>query len=370
MGERYRHLIAAILNRPWMIDPASEAWAAILDVAELRADGIRLTETEIQARIDAAAATRGPRAAGDRAGSVAVVPLYGLISPRANLMTAMSGGTTAEGFTRAFKAAMADPDVTGILLDVDSPGGNVQGIDEAATVVREARGQGKPIVAIAQHSALSAAYYIASQADELVVTASGQVGSIGVIGMHVDLSEADKEAGERWTVITSGKFKGEGNVHQPLSDEAKAAMQGYADTYYGMFLAAVAKGRGIPVSKVRSDYGQGRSVLARAALAAGMVDRIDTFEGTVRRLGAGQVKSIGAANVPAEPVDDTEAAAAVTVHEAVGGVDADSSSSRSGPADGSPADEPEAPAEATPPRVRTRHDLELQEAALRVHGFI
>jgi signal peptide peptidase SppA len=241
LGDRYRHLVAAILNRPWMIDPASEAWAAMLEILELRSDGLRLTEEEIQARIDAA--SRGPRAGTQTAGAVAIVPLYGLIAPRANLMTAMSGGTTAEGFVRSFKAAVADPDVTGILLDVDSPGGNVLGIDEAATVVREARGQ-KPIVAIANHTAASAAYYIACQADELVVTPSGSVGSIGVIGMHVEFSEAERLAGERWTVISYGKYKAEGNSHEPLSEDAQANMQAQADAYGAMFVAAVAKGRG------------------------------------------------------------------------------------------------------------------------------
>lgn len=369
MGERYRHLIAAILGRPWMIDETSEAWAAIQDVIELRSAGIRLEEAEIQARIDAAASSRGPRAGGATAGSVAVVPLYGLISPRSNLMTAMSGGTTAEGFVRNFKAAMADPDVSAILIDVDSPGGNVQGIEEAATVVREARGQGKAIAAIAQHNAHSAAYYVVSGVDEIVVTPSGRVGSIGVIGMHAEFSEAEKAAGITWTVIKAGKFKGEGNPHEPLSDDAKASMQADADAIYGQFVAAVAKGRGIPIAKVKSDYGQGRSMLAKAALAAGMVDRIDTFENTVRRLGAGQVKSIGLANVPAEPADDSDDAnaGAVSVHEAVGGDGADSSLQSNGPADGGKPDDDTAAAEAvpTPPRARTRHDLELLEAAAR-----
>jgi signal peptide peptidase SppA len=303
--ERFPHLIRAVLARPWAIDEESVAWAAICDVLALRAAGGALTDGEIQARIEAAAV--GPRAGGGRDGAVAVVPLYGVISPRMNLMSAMSGGTTAEGFVRSFRAALADPDVTGILIDVDSPGGNVQGITEAAAVVREARGR-KPIVAIANHDAYSAAYWIASQADEVVVSPSGGVGSIGIIGGHQDISEAQAKAGVKTTLISAGKYKTEGNPYEPLGDEARAEMQRRADAFMAIFAGDVAKGRGTTVAKVRNDFGQGRTVSAKDALAAGMVDRIDTFENTVRRLGAGRVKS-GVANVPAEPTDDTEAAA-------------------------------------------------------------
>jgi signal peptide peptidase SppA len=304
--ERFPHLIRAVLARPWAIDEESVAWAAICDVLALRAAGGSLTDGEIQARIEAAAV--GPRAGGGRDGAVAVVPLYGVISPRMNLMSAMSGGTTAEGFVRSFRAALADPEVTGILIDVDSPGGNVQGITEAAAVVREARGQ-KPIVAMANHDAYSAAYWIASQADEVVVSPSGGVGSIGIIGAHQDISEAQAKAGVKTTLISAGKYKTEGNPYEPLGDEARAEMQRRADAFMSIFAGDVAKGRGTAVAKVRSDFGQGRTVLAKDALAAGMVDRIDTFENTVRRLGSGRVKS-GVANVPAGPTDDTEATAA------------------------------------------------------------
>lgn len=361
---RFDHLIRAVLARPWAIDEESEAWGAICDVLAMRAAGIRLTDDEIQARIDAA--TNGPRFGGNRNGSVAVVPLYGVISPRANLMSAMSGGTTAEGFSRNLKAAAADPDVTGILIDVDSPGGNVQGISEAAAVVREARGQGKPIVAIANHTAASAAYWIASQADELVVTPSGSVGSIGVVGAHQDISEAQAKLGIKTTLISAGKYKTEGNPYGPLSDEALAARQADANTIYGAFLADVARGRGVPVAKVRADFGEGRMVLAAAAKTAGMVDQVDTFDNTLRRLGAGNVKS-AAANVPAEPSDDTEAnedaGDGVVIAEAVGGVDDV----------GTPDPTPDQPADAgpnPPARARSRHDLDLIEAMVRGgHGW-
>lgn len=382
MERRFGHLIQAVLARPWAIDELSPEWAAILDILELRASGDRLTDAEIHARIAAAAAQNGPRADGQSTGKVRVIPLHGVISPRMGLMNDMSGGTTAEGFSRSFRQALADPEISAIVLDVDSPGGNVFGIEEAASLVRSARGQ-KPIAAVACHRAASAAYYIASQADELVVTPSGEVGSIGIIGMHQDVSEAEAKIGIKTTLITAGKYKSEGNPHIPLSDAAKAAWQADADRWYGMFVNAVAKGRGVSADTVRNDFGQGRMLLAKPAKDAGMVDRIDTLEATIDRALAGKIR-IRPVGVSAEDLGiDPQAAAGeaytvsrVVVGEAVSDV-------ADGTTDPEPATDPAAPASDNPPtepadagsnppaRARNRHDLELIEAGLRGgHGWL
>jgi signal peptide peptidase SppA len=283
-GGRYPHIIRAVLGQPWAIDPNSLAWAAILDVLTLRSAGERLSDDEIAARIEAAG--NGPRRGGSQQGSVAVIPLYGIISPRVNLMSQMSGGTTAEEFGATFAAAVADPNIAAIVLDVDSTGGDVQGIDEVASQIRAARGT-KPIAAVANHTAASAAYWIASQADELVSTPSGEVGSIGIIAAHDDLTEALAQEGIKRTVITAGKYKGEGALGQSLSAEATANIQGQADAFYAMFTASVAKGRGVSADAVRSGYGEGRVVMAKEALAMGMIDRIDSLDNTVRRMANG-----------------------------------------------------------------------------------
>lgn len=296
---RYGHIISAILAQPWAIDRDSAAWGAICDVLALRAAGETLRPDEIAAAIEIAAASNGDRAGGRRSGTVAIVPVYGVISPRMSSVQRTSGGTSAEGISAAFSAAVRDPEVDGIVLDIDSPGGNVQGIAELAAEIRAARGQ-KPISAVANHSALSAAYWIASAADEIVATESARVGSIGVISAHQDLSAAQEKAGIRTTVIAAGKYKGEANEFAPLTDEARAAIQADADTYYQMFTSAVAKGRGVPVDTVRSGFGEGRSILAKAGLGVGMVDRVDTFENTLRRVARGSVTS-KAVDAPATP---------------------------------------------------------------------
>jgi signal peptide peptidase SppA len=286
----YPHIVRAVLSVPWAIDPNSLAWAVIVEVLALRSAGIMFTEAEIQARIEAA--QNGPRRGGGRPArgqTIGIVPIYGVIAPRQSLMSS-SGGTSVDAIGRDFREAVDDPDLDGVLLDIDSPGGVVDGVEELAAEIRAARGR-KPIVAIANHMAASAAYWIASAADELVATPSAQVGSIGIFTAHEDLSEALAKEGVKRTIVSAGKYKAEGALGSPLSPEAIAHLQEQVDERYAMFTSAVARGRGVSVETVRNRYGEGRSVMAKKALAAGMIDRIDTFDATVRRIAKGEVGS-------------------------------------------------------------------------------
>jgi ClpP class serine protease len=132
--------------------------------------------------------------------------------------------------------------------------------------------------------AASAAYWLATQVDELVVTPSGSVGSVGVFAAHEDVSKAEELAGVKVTLISAGPHKTEGNEHEPLSDDARQSIQDFVNAYYAMFTTDVAKGRGTTRALVEANFGGGREVLAADALKAGMVDRVDTLENTVRRL--------------------------------------------------------------------------------------
>jgi ClpP class serine protease len=123
-------------------------------------------------------------------------------------MSEMSGGTSVQRFKQSLEAALADDKVTSIMLDIDSPGGSTDLIPEMAAQIRQARKQ-KPIVAMANTAAASAAYWLGSQASEFVVSPSGKVGSIGVFAAHTDVSEAEAKAGVKTTLISAGKFKTE-----------------------------------------------------------------------------------------------------------------------------------------------------------------
>jgi len=288
---RYPHVLKAVFDTPWAITP--EMLGIIAEVARFRAEGGTFSEDEIRHRIEAQA--NGPRRGGPNATGVALIPIYGVISQRMTLMTALSGGTSVEQLTGQFRDALADPEIGAIVFDIDSPGGAVDGIEEFATEVREARGT-KRIVAVANTMAGSAAYYIAAQADEVVVTPSGQVGSIGILAIHEDFSRAKDALGITTTFITAGKYKAEGHEDLPLSDDAVAHVQSMADEFYSMFVGAVAKGRGVSTAKVSgADFGEGRMLLARAAKAVGMVDRIATLDATVQRMARLNVRRTGPA---------------------------------------------------------------------------
>ena len=289
---KYRHIVRAIAETPWAIEPAK--LAAICELVAHRAAGHELTADEVQARIGAAPARRQPTATG----TVAVIPVFGVIAPRVNAMQDISGGTSVEQLSASLSDALMNPRVDAILLDVDSPGGSTGLITELAAEVRAAR-KTKPVWAIADTTAVSAAYWIASQADRLIVTPSGSVGSIGIILAHEDISQQLANEGINTTLITAGEHKGETSPYGPLSEEARAALQEQVDTFHAMFIADVATGRGVAVDTVRNGFGEGRMVLARQALEMGMVDGIDSFEATVTALQNAAARPVPAGDRPA-----------------------------------------------------------------------
>lgn len=281
---QYRHILNAVAATPWAILPAK--LAVILDLLTLRASGARLTTEEIQDRIGAA---RQSSSGARQAGSVAVLPLMGTLIPRASLLAEASGATSLERWTSDLRQAINDPSVGSVVLDVDSPGGSVFGVQETADAMRAMmRSSGKPIVAVANNMAASAAYWLASACDELVCTPSGEVGSIGVIAAHEDLSAALEREGIKVSLITAGKFKGEGNPFAPLAEDTRGYLQSRVNDYYRAFVASVARGRGTTAEAVRDGYGQGRMLGAKAAVQAGMADRVGTLEDTIGRLAGGK----------------------------------------------------------------------------------
>lgn len=272
MTDRYPRIIRALLETPWAIRP--EALGVIIDIVNDRNLGEILTDEEMAARLDG----RETRTEG-RFGRVAVLPLHGTLIPRANTMSNISGGTSLEVFAARLAELDADPDVSTIILDVASPGGTVDMVPETAERIRRARTR---TVAVANTEAASAAYWLASQADELVVTPSGSVGSIGVWTAHQDQSRAQEMRGVNTTLISAGKYKVEGHPFGPLDDEAAGFLQSRVDAFYDMFVADVAAGRHVSTTTVRSGYGEGRMLIAAEALAEGMVDRIATLDQVIR----------------------------------------------------------------------------------------
>jgi signal peptide peptidase SppA len=211
-------------------------------------------------------------------GSVGVIPIRGVIAQH---IGDWYGETWTETIGASIDVMEASSQVGCIILDIDSPGGIVYGVQETWKKIRDTK---KPTVAVINSEAASAAYYIASACDEIVITPGGQSGSIGVYSMHIDASKMLDEMGWKVTFIHAGEYKVEGNSFEPLTDEAKKHFQHEVDVYYDAFVSSVAKGRGVSKSKVLSSFGQGRMYGAEESVERGLADRIGTFEQVIEKL--------------------------------------------------------------------------------------
>lgn len=248
----------------------------------------------------------GKRSVGD----IVVIGLSGFITQKPSLFTMLFGGTSTEELTATIRAAMLEPSVGAVVLNVDSPGGTVSGVQEAAAAIRAMRGA-KPFVAVANPLMASAAFWIGAQADEVVASPSSITGSIGAMVVYVDESKALEMAGLSVEEITHGRRKGERSGLKPLTAEARAAIQAQVDYYGTAFENDLAKGRRVPVSTIRANYGEGAVFTAKDALAAGIVDRIATLDEVLGQLAGGKPTSVR--TTAAAECDPVEIAAYATL---------------------------------------------------------
>ena len=274
---KYQHIAHWVYETPWALLPSR--LMTITELINLRVAGETLTDEQIAQRIG----TGPKRSTPQPGGAVAVIPIHGVIIPRAEMFAESSGAVSIERIRAMFRAALGDASVESILLDVDSPGGSVDQVPEMADEIYQAR-RVKQITSISNGLAASAGYWLAVAAGEMSVTPSGQAGSIGVWAAHDNISKAMEMQGVQTTLVSAGKYKVEGNPLEPLSDEARTHIQSVVNSYYGMFTRDVARFRGTTVEAVRNGYGEGRVLPARTALDAGMVDQIETFDAALGRL--------------------------------------------------------------------------------------
>lgn len=270
MPKTTEHFFNTVQDRAWALHPAK--LEEVSHFIELRLSGDKITLPET------AAGKSGNRAEKpyEVIDGVAVLPLYGIIDKRMNLLMHISGGTSTELLARDFQKALADPQVQAILLDVDSPGGSVDGTKELADLVFASRGV-KPVVAYANGLMASAAYWIGSAADAIVAMESAEIGSIGVALMHYDYSAQDEKLGVKRTAITAGKYKRIASDEKPLSREGQEYLQGMVDDYYDLFLEAVGRHRAMDPEAVHDKMADGRIFIGKKALKVKLVDQIGNF---------------------------------------------------------------------------------------------
>lgn len=264
----YDQIINAFNNQVWAIMP--DKMEMIMQMLGPRLAGGSIPEFE-------AVHQRQQRKAE---GKVVVLPMVGTMTQRANMMTEHSGMLSTDTFGKMIDQLANDPSVKSIVLDIDSPGGSMFGIEELTQKIRAAAGK-KRVVAVANSLMASAAYYTGSAATKVFAAPGSLVGSIGVIMTHIDNSEALAAEGVKYTFVTAGKYKAIGNGTEPLGEDAMAYMQGLVDDGYNQFLSAVATNRGVSKSTVKSDYGQGKVLTPKDALNAGMIDGIRTLDQVV-----------------------------------------------------------------------------------------
>lgn len=221
-------------------------------------------------------------------GSVVTIPMHGMISQRASIWQMIFGGTSTEQLSAVISTVAKDERVGAIVLDVDSPGGTVSGVQEAADVIWEASQQ-KPVAAISNSLMASAAYWLASQVgpkkQRLVASPTAKTGSIGVFVLHENIAGMLEQDGIEVTLIAEPPAKTEGNPFEPLSDEAKEHQAAQVKETYDMFVEAVGRGRGMRASLVKDGLGQGRVYGAKQAAEMGLVDRVATLPQLMQELG-------------------------------------------------------------------------------------
>jgi signal peptide peptidase SppA len=268
---RNEQIFKSIQNRVWALHPAK------LEEMYLFFDRILVGEKLEFPQVAVGKGGNKADEAFEVRGGVAILPVYGIIDKRMNMFMQFSGGTSTELLARDFKKALGDPAVKAILLDVDSPGGSVDGTKELADLILASRDV-KPVVAYANGLMASAAYWIGAGAPMIFAGATAEVGSIGVALMHYDYSAADALAGVKRTVITGGEYKRIASDEKPLSKEGREYLQAMVDDYYALFLEGVALARGSEPESVHEKMANGRIFVGKKALKAGLVDKIGYFE--------------------------------------------------------------------------------------------
>lgn len=258
--------ILAEFRRPWLLAPG--ALQDLYDIA-MRAHAPDF-ERAAQIAADRAGRARAANLLSRRRG-IAVLPIHGPIFPRANLFTEISGATSIDRLTAAFREARADKDIAGIVLDIDSPGGAVTGVSEFAAMVRASS---KPVVAYAGGMMASAAYWIGSAAHSIAVADTSWSGSIGVASMYY----IDDDASVVEVVSTQSPLKRK----DVRTDEGRAIAQRHVDELADVFIGAVAQYRGLTPQFVREQFGKGDVLIGHAAERIGMVDSVSTFEDMIR----------------------------------------------------------------------------------------
>jgi capsid assembly protease len=266
-------MAARVIGTPLMVERAR--LETILSVLGPRIDIDAALPADLTETTDRRAFTVTPNGIG-------IIPVTGTLVKRAGAVEAASGLLSYTAIEEMILDAATDPAVKAILMDIDSPGGEVGGVFDLAELIVQAR-ETKPIWAIAD-DAFSAAYLLASSAERIYLPQAAGIGSVGIIAVHVDESQKDAKEGRSYTTVHAGARKNDFSSHEPLSNDARSNLQQEVDRLYSMFVGVVAKGRNLPKATVRAT--EAGIFFGSNAVKVGLADRIGTIRDALVDLSA------------------------------------------------------------------------------------
>ena len=270
---KFTHLSSLVFNKPLLV---TQDYAET--VAVVLSDKLDIDASEMSIKNEAR-----PQRDTHLTKGIKVIPIVGSMSHRPMGLEAMSGMTSYANLQTQFEEAFNDPNVSSILMDIDSPGGAVAGAFDFRDYLMANKGR-KPMIALARDTMCSAAYLIGSAADKVYATQTARVGSIGVVAMHLDRSKKNEQEGIKPTFIHAGKYKVAGNPHEALEGDNLAYLQESVDQSYTMFIDAVAQSRGIDEKDIRAT--EARVYGGKKAVEIGLADGIRTYESVLQEMSA------------------------------------------------------------------------------------
>lgn len=289
------HEIAGrVLNRPLLLHPGKAEVLLHVLQGRIPLDGASLAPLAPDANrfIGGRSRPDGSYRYSKAADGVAIIPIVGSLVNRGAWIGASSGLVSYEGIAAQLRDAAGDDTIHTVLLDIDSPGGEATGMYATAKLVAEVAAE-KRVVAFVNDMAASAAYGIASQADEIVVSPTSIVGSIGVVLTHLDRSGALEQQGVKVTLIYAGAHKVDGHPFGPLSDTVKADLQAEVAQFYDTFVNLVAEGRGSRLSAEQARATEARTFLGKEAIDRGLADRMASIDAVLAELSAQSTQRVG-----------------------------------------------------------------------------
>jgi len=283
-----------IITSPWLILPEKLVEIQEIYITHLRGEKIDIAAIEASM----GRPLKNEEKPYEVENGVAKIFIDGVIAKRMNMFQRISGGVSSQLVARDFRQALKDDDVECIMLCIDSPGGDVDGTQELASEIYQARGQ-KPIITFSDGMMASAAYYIGAAADKIFISGDNvKVGSIGVVARHVDVSKADEKMGVKRTEIVAGKYKRIASELGPLTESGRQSIQDAVDHIYEVFVGDISKFRELSPEPVKDGkeqvipWAEGKVFFGKKAIAAGLVDGVSTMERLIGIYGTDQEQAV------------------------------------------------------------------------------